>query len=57
MKWILSVLVFMVISLIMKNRYRVLNALLRKRWLRTLAISFVMNIPSVREKMMYQTFR
>ncbi|WP_416149370.1 hypothetical protein ACM26V_24520 [Salipaludibacillus sp. HK11] len=57
MKWIWSAVIMILISMMMKYRYRVLNALLARRWLRRFAVSFVMRIPAVREKMMYQTFR
>ncbi|NEU30739.1 sodium:proton antiporter [bacterium LRH843] len=35
-----------------KYRYRVLNAFLGRRWLRKLAVSFAMQIPFIRDKVL-----
>ncbi|MCM3761654.1 sodium:proton antiporter [Alkalihalobacillus oceani] len=38
--------------LLYKYRYRVINAFLGKRWLRKVAISMAMQIPTVRDKVL-----
>ncbi|MCD8508753.1 MAG: sodium:proton antiporter [Bacillus sp. (in: Bacteria)] len=49
-------IVFGLLSLF-NNRFRFLNAFLSNKWLRRAAVSLVMRIPAVREKMMYQMLR
>lgn len=55
MRLLVTVFVALGVFMIMKKRYRVLNMLLKRRWIRTLAVSSMMRIPFMREKMMYQT--
>ncbi|RNA68926.1 MULTISPECIES: hypothetical protein [Alteribacter] len=38
-------------------RYRVINAFLKRAWLRRLAVSSVMRIPAVRDRMVSQVLR
>ncbi|MFA9559380.1 sodium:proton antiporter [Evansella sp. AB-rgal1] len=49
--------IFFGVRSILRNRYRIINAFLSKRWLRRLSVALVMRIPAVREKMMYQMLR
>ena len=40
-----------------KYRYRVINAVLGRRWLRKLAVSLAMQIPMIRDKMLGSAFQ
>lgn len=42
---------------VVKYRYRILNALLRNRWLRRFSVALVLQIPLIREKLMGQILR
>ncbi|MCR6096722.1 sodium:proton antiporter [Salipaludibacillus agaradhaerens] len=57
MRWLTSCIAIVMATLILRYRYRVLNKLLSKRWLRRLSVAMLMRIPAVREKMIYETFR
>ncbi len=57
MRWLTSFIAIVMATLILRYRYRVLNKLLSKRWLRRLSVAMLMRIPAVREKMIYETFR
>ncbi|KGA96842.1 sodium:proton antiporter [Alkalihalobacillus alcalophilus ATCC 27647 = CGMCC 1.3604] len=39
-----------------KYRYRLINMLLKRRWLRRIAVGFAMQIPLIREQMMGSIF-
>ncbi|RKL68727.1 sodium:proton antiporter [Salipaludibacillus neizhouensis] len=55
MRFVGSIMVALLVYVLWKKRYRVLNMFLKRRWLRVLAVSWMMRIPFVREKMMFQT--
>ncbi|WP_199228111.1 hypothetical protein [Salipaludibacillus keqinensis] len=57
LKWMIYATIMILITMIYKKRYRVINKILSVKWMRRLTVSFVMRIPSVREKMMYETFK
>ncbi|WP_246056062.1 sodium:proton antiporter [Alteribacter natronophilus] len=40
-----------------RTRYRIINAFLKRPWLRRLAVSSVMRIPAVRTRMLSQVIR
>ncbi|PYZ98627.1 hypothetical protein CR205_08615 [Alteribacter lacisalsi] len=40
-----------------RTRYRIINAFLKRPWLRRLAVSSVMRIPAVRSRMISQVIR
>ncbi|WP_096434663.1 hypothetical protein [Alteribacter populi] len=40
-----------------RTRYRLLNAFLKRPWLRRLAVTSVLRIPAVRDRMMSQVLR
>ncbi|WP_179298755.1 hypothetical protein [Evansella halocellulosilytica] len=50
---------FVVVAFFAVNRYKytLLNLFLSRKWIRRLSIAFVMRIPGVRERMMYQMIR
>ncbi|KMK75998.1 hypothetical protein [Alkalihalobacillus pseudalcaliphilus] len=39
-----------------KNRYRIINLILKRRWLRRIAVAWVMQMPFFREKMVASIF-
>lgn len=43
--------------LLIRYRYRILNTLLKKRWIRTYAVKMTMQLPFIRNKMMNKVFR
>ncbi|UCZ54553.1 sodium:proton antiporter [Bacillus shivajii] len=56
-RWVGFLVIFLTIFGLYKYKYRLLNLFLSRQWLRRLSIAFVMRIPAVRQKMMYQMLR
>ncbi|WP_088035748.1 sodium:proton antiporter [Evansella clarkii] len=45
------------LSSLYRNKYKLLNIFLSKKWLRRLSVAMIMRIPAVREKMLFQALR